>query len=319
VRAGKGNGSQVKKKTIVVGARGSLLSTVQTAGVIRRLKVRYPGFEFVFRKIITLGDTAKKWQRSDTGIFVKELEEALLSGNIDLAVHSVKDLPSVIPAGLRLAAITKREEPRDVLITRNKNKGLQGLLPGARVGTTSLRRRAQILRARPDIKVEDLRGNLDTRINKLKSGLYDAIIVAAAGLKRLRYKGLSTWLMDEDIMLPAAGQGALGIEIRKGDLLTEKLVKKLEHPETKFCVDAERSFLAHTGAGCRMPVAAFAVVKLKRLSLEGMVISLDGRKISRSSLEGRSEEARIIGRALAETVLRNGGKEILRGIKNGES
>jgi len=309
----------VKKNQVIVGARGSLLSVAQTAGVIRRLKARSPGIEFVFRKITTLGDTAKKWQRSDTGIFVKELEDALLSGEIDLAVHSVKDLPSLIPPSLLLAAITKREEPRDILITKDKNKGLLGLKPGARVGTCSFRRRAQILSFRPDLRVEDLRGNLDTRIRKLNSGLYDAIIVAAAGLKRLRYKNLAASLISQDIMLPAAGQGALGLEARKGDSQIEKLAKKLEDPRTKCCVDAERAFLARTGAGCRMPVAAFAVVKLQRIFLEGMVISLDGRKIARGSLQGKIKEAEILGRKLAEAVLKNGGKEILREIKDGSS
>ena len=307
----------MKKKLIIVGARGSLLSVAQTAGVIVQLKEKSPGVKFVFRKITTLGDTAKKWQRSDTGIFVKELEEALLSGKIDLAVHSVKDLPSRIPPALSLAAIIKREEPRDILITKDKNKGLFGLKPKAVIGTCSLRRRAQILRVRPDLEVEDLRGNLDTRIRKLNSGLYDAIIVAAAGVKRLKFKNLAARSVSEDIMLPAAGQGALGIEIRKGDSLIEGLVKKLDDPETRSRVEAERSFLARTGAGCRMPVAAFARVKRRRIILEGMIISLDGKQIARGSLEGRLADAEIIGRLLAEKVLKNGGKVILREIKNG--
>ena len=309
----------MKKKGIIVGARGSLLSVVQTNWVISRLKAKSPGVEFDFRKITTLGDTAKKWQRSDTGIFVKELEEALLSGQIDLAVHSVKDLPSRIPQGLCLAAIIKREEPRDILITRNKNKGIFGLKPNAVVGTCSLRRRAQILRVRPDLKVEDLRGNLDTRIRKLNTGLYDAIIVAAAGVKRLDFKDLTSSKLSEDIMLPAAGQGALGIEIRKGDNPVEKLARKLNDPKTRSCVEAERSFLARIGAGCRMPVAAFARVKLDKIILEGMIISLDGVKISRAFLEGKLADAEIIGRLLAETVLKNGGKDILREIENGPS
>ncbi len=309
----------MKRTRIIVGARGSLLSVAQTAGVIRLLKSRAPAYEFVFNKITTLGDTAKIWLRSDTGIFVKELEDALLSGKIDLAVHSVKDLPYLIPPELVLAAITKREEPRDALISKNKSAGLEELSPGAKVGTTSLRRRAQLLRERPDLKVEDLRGNLDTRIRKLKSRLYDAIIVAAAGLKRLGYdyEGVSCLLLDEKIMLPAPGQGALGIEVRKNDIFIEKLVKKLEDPATRCCVDAERAFLGHTGAGCRMPVAAFAKIRQGRIFLEGLVISLDGKRISRAGVQGRSQDAKILGRKLAETVLKNGGKEILKEIKNG--
>jgi hydroxymethylbilane synthase len=307
----------VKKNRVIAGARGSLLSMAQSAGVIAQLKAKSPGTEFVFRKITTLGDTAKKWLRSDTGIFVKELEDALLSGKIDLAVHSVKDLPSRIPPDFNLAAILKREEPRDILIVKTKNKGLSGLKPGAVVGTCSLRRKAQVLRIRPDLKVEDLRGNLDTRIRKLKAGLYDAIIVAAAGVKRLGFKDLAARKIPEDVMLPAAGQGALGIEIRKGDSRIEELVIKLNDLRTRSCVEAERSFLARTGAGCRMPVAAFAQVKLNKIILEGIIISLDGTKIARASLEGKLSDAEIIGRLVAEMALKKGGKEILREIENG--
>ncbi len=309
----------MKKKEIIVGARGSLLSMAQTASVIRILERKAPRYKFVFRKITTLGDRVKQWERCDKGIFVKELEDALLSGQIDLAVHSVKDLPSQIPKGLSLAAITKRVEPRDVLITRKKNMGLSGLKAGAVVGTTSLRRRAQVLRVRPDLRVEDLRGNLDTRIRKLNSGLYDAIIVAAAGIKRLKCKFLKTWIIPETAMLPAAGQGALGIEIREGEGEIEKLVRSMDDLKTRLCVDCERSFLRHTGAGCRMPVAAFARIKGRRILLEAMLISLDGKRAVRLAREGKTPEAKLIGRKLAEEVLKNGGKEILREIENGSS
>ena len=309
----------MKRKEIIVGARGSLLSMAQTALVIQILKKKAPRYKFIFRKITTLGDRVKQWKRTDKGIFVKELEDALLSGEIDLAVHSVKDLPSAIPVGLSLAAIAKRVEPRDILITGKKNLGLFGLKAKAVVGTTSLRRRAQILMVRPDLRVEDLRGNLDTRIRKLNSGFYDAIIVAAAGIKRLKCKFLKTWLIPETVMLPAAGQGALGIEIRQEDRQVKKLASKIDDLKTRFCVDCERSFLRYTGAGCRMPVAAFARIKGGKILLEAMLISLDGKRAVRLAREGKTSEAKLIGRKLAEEVLKNGGKEILREIENGSS
>ncbi len=306
----------MKRNEIIVGARGSLLSCAQTALVVRILKKKAPEYKFIFRKITTLGDRVKKWERDDKGIFVKELEDALLSGEIDLAVHSVKDLPSQITDALSLAAITKREEPRDVLITKGKNSGLSGLKPKAVIGTTSLRRKAQILKFRRDLRVEDLRGNLDTRINKLNSGLYDAIVVAAAGLKRLKLKSLKTKIIPESVMLPSAGQGALGIEIRAGDKEIKKLVSKIDDRESRIRVECERSFLRYTGAGCRMPVAAFAEIKAGKIHVEGMIISLRGEKTIRLSLEGKISEGKTLGKKLAENVLKSGGKEILEGLEN---
>ncbi len=291
-----------------------MLSCAQTALVIRMLEKKAPEYKFVFRKITTLGDRVKKWERDDKGIFVKELEDALLSGEIDLAVHSVKDLPSRIPAALSLAAITKREEPRDVLITKGKNPGLSGLKPKAVIGTASLRRKAQILKLRGDLRVKDLRGNLDTRINKLNSGLYDAIVVAAAGLKRLKLKSLKKKIISESVMLPSAGQGSLGIEIRAGDEEIRKLAGKIDDRESRICVECERSFLRHTGAGCRMPVAAFAEIKAGKIRVEGMIISLLGEKIARLSMEGKISEGKNLGKKLAEKVLKSGGKEILSQI-----
>jgi hydroxymethylbilane synthase len=310
---------KVKSKKIIVGARGSLLSAAQTASVIRSLQRKAPQHEFVFRKITTLGDRVKQWQRSDKGIFVKELEDALLTGQIDLAVHSVKDLPSRIPAKLSLAAITKREEPRDVLITKGKKTGLAALKAGTLIGTSSLRRKAQLLRLCRDLRVEDLRGNLDTRIRKLNSGDYQAIVVAAAGLKRLKYKFINTWIIPETIMLPAVGQGALGIEIRENDREIKKLVSLLDDPQTRLCVESERAFLRHTGAGCRMPVAAFATIKRARIYLEAMIISLDGRNSVRLAAEGNAAQAESIGRDLAKKILKNGGREILKEIDHGFS
>jgi hydroxymethylbilane synthase len=309
----------MKPVTVVVGARGSLLSLAQTRGVMRLLREKAPGYKFVLRQITTLGDRVKKWSRNDKGIFVKELEDALKSRSIDLAVHSVKDLPSRLARDLDLASIIQREEPRDLLITRYKNRGLSGLKPGSVVGTASLRRKAQVLRLRPDLKVEDLRGNLDTRIRKLRSGQYDAIIVAAAGVKRLKFKGLKSLVLSEDSLLPAAGQGALGIEIRRSDAAMRMLVRKIEDRRTRLCVDCERSFLFYTGAGCHMPVAAFARIKGRKIFLEGMLISINGKKEVRLSRQGDISEGLSVGKKLAGEILKSGGKEILREIENGSN
>ncbi|MDD5347185.1 MAG: hydroxymethylbilane synthase [Candidatus Omnitrophica bacterium] len=307
------------KTTVVVGARGSRLSVCQTKSVIGLLQAKAPGYGFRLRTVTTLGDRVSRWERSDAGIFVKELEEALVAGAIDMAVHSVKDMPSQIAPGLELGAILKREDPRDCLITRGRNAGIAGLRPGCIIGTTSLRRKAQLLQQRPDLIVRDLRGNLDTRIRKLHDGLYDAIIVAAAGLKRLKVKGIFARPIPPGMLLPACGQGALGIEIRAADARMSGLAAKLDHERSRQCVSAERAFLRHTRAGCRMPVAAYAAVKDKRLVIEGMVISLDGSNAIRRRVSGNADRAQELGKRLAREVLRCGGKKILEEIKRDQA
>jgi len=307
----------VKKREIVVGARGSLLSVCQTESVIRLLRRKAPFFRFSFKKITTLGDRVKEWQRTDKGIFVKELEDSLLSGDIDMAVHSAKDLPTQIPYKLALAAVTKRLDPRDLLISREKTSGLLSLKLKSVVGTSSLRRKAQVLALRPDLAVEELRGNLDTRIRKLSEGLYDAIIVANAGVKRLGYKNLCAKPVDIKLMLPSVAQAALAIEARKNDPQVLRLVKKIDDPKTHICVLCERAFLRRTGAGCRMPVAAMAKIKGKEIYIEGLIISLDGKKQVRLSRKGSINKAQELGEALAGEILGKGGREILAEIENG--
>jgi hydroxymethylbilane synthase len=304
-------------RIVIVGARGSLLSQAQTQGVIRALRKANPGYRFEFKKITTTGDVKKDWQRTDVGIFVKEIEEALLSKTIDIAVHSVKDLPSAIPGKLLLAAVTKREDPRDVLIAKGQCD-LFSLPRKAVIGTCSLRRRAQVLHIRPDLKIEDLRGNLDTRIRKLHSGMYDAIVVAAAGLRRLRIKESCARPIPETLMLPQTGQGALGIEIRRDDSLMKRLVKKLDDPVTHACVDCERAFLRQTRAGCRMPVASFATIRTGRMYLEGLVINLDGKEMVRLGANFPPNKAEVMGKKLACQVLKNGGARILKEIRTNE-
>jgi len=305
----------VDRKEVIVGARGSLLSVAQTQAVIRTLSGSHPGYCFKLKKITTLGDRSSAWQRSDTGIFVKEIEDALLSGDIDIAVHSVKDLPSRIPAKLLLAAVTKREDPRDVLITA-KGKDLFSLAANSLIGTSSLRRQAQVLHIRPDLRIAELRGNLDTRIRKLKDGMYDAIIVAAAGLRRLKIPRSAGYPIPETLMLPQTGQGALGIEIRRGDLLANKLVRVLDDPIAHACIDSERAFLAQSKAGCRMPVASFATIKAGRIILEGLVVSLDGKQMIRLRADSPVSKGAAMGKKLARKVLKMGGAKILKEIRD---
>ncbi|MFA5099789.1 MAG: hydroxymethylbilane synthase [Candidatus Omnitrophota bacterium] len=305
----------MKRAQIVVGARGSLLSVTQTESVIGILRRSNPGYSFRLEKITTLGDRSKEWGRNDTGIFVKEIEDALLCGKIDIAVHSVKDLPSKIPGKLLLAAVTRREDPRDVLITKS-GADMFSLPKGCIIGTSSLRRRAQILHIRPDVRISELRGNLDTRIRKLQDGDYDAIVVAAAGLRRLKIARRVGTPIPPELMLPQTGQGALGIEIRKNDPLAARLVGCLNDPQTRSCVSSERAFLLESKAGCRMPVAAFATVSEQRMSLEGLVISLDGKRMIRLHASSSIGNAAGMGKRLARQVLKNGGAQILREIRN---
>jgi hydroxymethylbilane synthase len=310
-----GKADMADRNEIIVGARGSLLSVAQTRTVIRTLSRSHPGYCFKLKKITTLGDRSKVWQRSDTGIFVKEIEDALLSGDIDIAVHSVKDLPSGIPDKLLLAAVTKREDPRDVLITE-KGKDLFSLAANSLIGTSSLRRQAQVLHIRPDVRITELRGNLDTRIRKLKEGMYDAIIVAAAGLRRLKIPRSTGYPIPETLMLPQTGQGALGIEIRSDDMSARKLVKVLDDPIAHACIDSERAFLAQSKAGCRMPVASFAFIKAGRMMLEGLVISLDGKEMVRLCADSPVSQGKAMGKRLARQVLKMGGAKILKEIRD---
>jgi len=306
----------VNKRMITVGARGSLLSVAQTEGVIRSLKRRFPRYVFTLKRITTLGDTSKTWSRQDQGIFVKEIEEQLLNGQIDLAVHSVKDLPSQIPPGLNLAGITKRVDPRDLLVSRD-GAALGDLKPGALVGTSSLRRKAFLMIHRPDLRVSDLRGNLDTRLRKLNEGQYDAIIVAAAGIKRLGIKGFKGKKISADIMLPACGQGALGIEVRSTDRQMVRLARAINCPRTYACVCCEREFLRRVGGGCRLPIASFARMIKGNICLSVLIASLDGKISVSLKKTVPVKKYLVLARELAEQALDKGARRILEDINNG--
>jgi hydroxymethylbilane synthase len=244
------------------------------------------------------------------GLFVKEIEEALLARRIELAVHSLKDLPADLPGGLGLAAFPEREDPRDVLVSRDAG-GLDGLRPGARVGSSSLRRRVQLLARRPDLEVEPIRGNVETRLQKLDDGLYDAVVLAAAGLRRLGLSPAGAVTLALDEMLPAVGQGTLAVEAREEDEMTRRLVGVLDHPDTRAATVAERSFLQAIGGSCTTPLAAYARYEGRTLWLSAFLATGDGARVLRESRPGATTPD-ALGRDVAGWMLERGAAEIVR-------
>ena len=295
-----------------LGSRGSKLALWQAEFVqfeVERASARKVEIE----RIKTTGDMILDGPLSRVGgkgLFVKEIEEALLSGRIDLAVHSMKDVPTDLPPELEIAAITKREDPRDAFLS-DKVKRFEDLPEGARVGTSSLRRQTQLLSLRPDLVVLDNRGNLDTRIRKMQEGKFDAIILAAAGLRRLGWEQRITQVLSEEVSLPAIGQGALGIEIRRDDAETRDAVTFLDDRNTSFAVRAERGFLKRLEGGCQVPIAAYGRTDGDALFLRGLVGRPDGSEIVRGSANGTVADPEALGVALAEQLLARGAKEIL--------
>ncbi|MDH5543934.1 MAG: hydroxymethylbilane synthase, partial [Nitrospinota bacterium] len=243
------------------------------------------------------------------GLFTKEIEESLLRNETDLAVHSLKDVPTVVPNGLKVEVITERENPYDVLVSRGVK--FLDLPPGAKVGTSSLRRRSQIKRVRPDLVIVDIRGNVQTRLKKLETENLDAIILAAAGMIRMGYQDEITEYLDESLVLPAVGQGAVAIETRVNDPKVEEIVQRLHHLPTAYCTIAERAFLRKLEGGCQVPIAAFGKVDGDTLSLEGLVADLDGQRIIRETISGSVSDAVSIGERLGDLLLEQGAKEIL--------
>ena len=305
-----------ERSTIVLGTRGSKLAVQQSEWVQARLRALAPEVTVTLRRIQTSGDKILDVPLANIGgkgLFVKEIEEALLAGEIDLAVHSMKDVPTQLPKGLAILCVPQREDPRDALISRT-GCTFKDLPHGAKVGTSSLRRQAQFLHARPDLKIEMLRGNLDTRLRKLREGHYDAIVLAVAGLRRLGWTHEITEYLDPHISLPAIGQGALGIEGRQDDVLVRSLLSRLDHPLTRVAVLAERALLDRLEGGCQVPIAAHATVSGTGLRLEGLVASVDGKEMIRDVVEGTTEHASDVGRQLAERLLARGGDKILKVI-----
>ncbi|PKL52252.1 MAG: hydroxymethylbilane synthase [Nitrospira bacterium HGW-Nitrospira-1] len=333
------------KNKVVIGTRASKLALWQAEWVKSELERMNPGLQVELNKIKTTGDKILDVPLAmvgGKGLFVKEIEEAMLRGEADLAVHSMKDVPTEFPEGLELAAICKREDPRDAFITAAKStlRGFKDLPQGASVGTSSLRRACQLLSLRPDIRIMQLRGNLETRLRKLDEGQFDAIILAVAGVRRLGWSDRITEILPADLSLPAIGQGAIGIECRMNDDFIHKLIAPLNHKESATCVRAERALLKRLQGGCQVPIAAYARLisqesgvrgqgledKKQRLTtdkdcslftvyyslfMDSLVGSISGDRIIRDHAEGRPEDAEVIGTMLAESLLLKGADKIL--------
>ncbi len=297
--------------TIRIATRSSRLAMWQTSWVAAELHRCHPDLEIEALEFKTKGDLVLDRPLPEVGgkgLFTEELEAALRDGRADLAVHSLKDLPTELPDGLVLGCVTEREDPRDALLT-NGAADLASLPEGAAVGTSSLRRRAQILARRPDLEIRDLRGNVPTRVRKLEEGGYDAIVLALAGVRRLELEDRVTAILSPEEMLPAVGQGALGIEIRADDERTRELLAPLEHAASRSTTTAERAFLRVLEGGCHVPVGALAEAMDGGVRLQGVVASLDGRRVVRGEETGADAES--VGRALAEVLLNQGAREIL--------
>jgi len=303
--------------TLTIGSRGSKLALWQANWVRDQLLGKYPGATVEIKIIKTTGDKILDVSLSKLGgrgVFTKEIEEAMTAGEIDLAVHSLKDLPTELPDGLHIAAITEREDVRDALLANGKIGSLSELRKGAIVGTSSLRRQAQLHAIRPDLELRDLRGNVDTRIKKLQEGNYDAIILAAAGLIRLGYAEHISAFLSPDEMLPAIGQGALAIETRIDDKMTNELIGFLTHHATLNAVLAERALLRAMGGGCQVPIAANAVEENGTLSMRALVASLDGKRVIKRTISGAASDAEDLGSRLANDILDSGGNDILKEV-----
>jgi hydroxymethylbilane synthase len=303
--------------TITIGTRGSQLALWQANWVRDAIFRLQPDLNVELKTIKTRGDKildAPLAKVGGKGLFVKEIEEALLDGRIDLAVHSMKDMPADIPEGLCIGAIPAREDPRDVLISRT-GVTLERLKAGARVGTSSLRRSAQLLHERPDFDIVPLRGNLDTRLKKLDGEPLDAIVLAAAGVRRLGLAQRITQVLDETIMLPAVGQGALCIEIRATDPRLAKVAGALDDAVTRQVVLGERAFLIRLEGGCQVPIAAHGHIDEKAYTLTGLVCDLDGSRRIKLSRTGPASRSQQIGLELAEALLERGAGEILERLK----
>ena len=304
------------KAKLTIGTRQSLLALWQSNHIAALLREKYPECEVILKKIVTKGDRildVPLAQIGGKGLFTKEIETELADGTIDLAVHSLKDMPTVLPDGLCLTAITERANVGDAFVS-NKYASFEELPLGAVIGTSSLRRKAQLLAARPDLQIMDLRGNVDTRLRKLDEGLYDAIILAAAGLERLGHGDRITALIPPDVCLPAVGQGALAIEARTADDEVRSMLEFLNDLPTKQSTDAERAFLGLLEGGCQVPIGVHADVAGEQIKIEAIIAALDGSTVLRDTITGKAEDAVALGQHLGKKMLAAGGQEILAAI-----
>ena len=301
---------------IRIGTRASQLALWQANWIKECLIRQHPDLDVQIEKIKTTGDKildVSLAKIGGKGLFVKEIETALLDNSVDIAVHSMKDVPTELPDGLDIVAVSQREDPRDALLSGN-GMGMDDLPDVAAIGTSSLRRQAQLLHLKPNFSIQPLRGNINTRLRKLKEGQYDAIVLAHAGVIRLGWEAEVTQVIEPDVMLPAIGQGALGIEARLDDDRTLDRISFLNDPVTSVCVAAERAFLHRLEGGCQVPIAAYATADGDELSLTGLVAAVDGTRFIRREARSPVSEAESMGTGLADDVLDSGGREILEEV-----
>lgn len=304
-------------KTVKIGSRASALALAQTNWVKERLQEAHPGYDFEIIEITTKGDKILDKPLAKVGgkgLFIKEIEVALLEKRIDMAVHSLKDMPAELPRGLKLGAIPEREDYRDVLITQD-DKTLDQLPKGAKLGTSSLRRKAELLSYRDDLEVIPIRGNINTRLAKMDSQNLDGIVLAAAGLHRMGWEDKVTQYLNPEDFVPAVGQGALAIEIREDDHLIEDLVNEIKHQETENAVLAERSYLKEIEGSCKIPVGGVANCRGDQLELTAFVASINGERIIKSNDSDKRDAGQELGVRLARAILNQGGDQILRELK----
>ncbi len=302
----------------IIGTRGSALALTQTGMMADLIRKRHPALDVELRIIRTRGDIMQNVALSvigGKGVFIKEIEEALLRGEVDLAVHSMKDVPAELPDELEISVTPEREDPRDVLISK-ENQLLENMAAGAKIGTGSLRRELQLKNRFPALVIVPLRGNLDTRIKKLETEGLDGVILAAAGLARMGWSARVSQFLPPDLLLPAVGQGVLGLETRRNDERSRNIIEFLNDPITFVESGAERAFLGRLGGGCQLPIAAHAKKDGERITIEGLVGSLDGKTVIRERAEGSIRDYHETGRRLAEWILQKGGDALLAGVSN---
>ncbi len=306
------------KKNIRIGTRGSQLALYQAKKVKATLENLFPGLQVELEIIKTKGDKILDVALSkigDKGLFTKEIENALIDGSVDLAVHSLKDLPTTLPEGLKLGAVLERGEFRDALVSKGGKK-LSELGAGDVVATSSLRRQAGLMKMNNQIIIKDIRGNVNSRLQKMEDGYCDAMIMAAAGLQRLGLEKYITEIIDPEIIVPAVSQGAIAIEIRMNDPEVEILMEKINHPETWNAITAERAFLAHLQGGCQVPLGCFSKVENGILTMKGFVASVDGSQFINETISGEISKGTELGVEMAEKMLGKGALEILSQIKS---
>ncbi|MDW7645140.1 MAG: hydroxymethylbilane synthase [Desulfuromonadales bacterium] len=310
------------KKVLRIGTRSSQLALWQANWVKSELEKRYPGLEVTLTKIKTQGDKILDVPLAmvgGKGLFVKEIEEAMLRGEIDIAVHSMKDVPTIFPEGLALRCITKREDPRDICVIQAGCCSFRDLPQGARIGTSSLRRKAQLLHLRPDFQMVDIRGNVETRIRKLTDDDLHAVILAAAGMHRLGFSAQISEYLPTSVSVPAIGQGALGLESRIDDAETNEMIDFFNHPDTAAAVIAERALLRRLEGGCQVPIAGYGEVHGDTLTFTGLVSSVDGRKFLKKTVTCAVDDAEKIGISVADDLLLQGADKILNEVYNHET